>query len=168
MIIELESIFNTEGLKCPFDYELDLSSIQVSGFSPLQKPVKVSGRIENKAGIVSLTGNAQLVYEAPCDRCATEVSKEYNYPLEHTLVVTLESGENDAFLEVPNMRLNLDELVEEDVNLALPSKYLCDEDCKGLCMKCGKNLNDGQCNCKKDVDPRFAALLDLLDEEESN
>jgi uncharacterized protein len=86
----------------------------------------------------------------------------------HTLVVALESGENDAFLEVPNMRLNLDELVEEDVNLALPSKYLCDEDCKGLCMKCGKNLNDGQCNCKKDVDPRFAALLSLLDEDESN
>ncbi len=164
MIIELESIFNTEGLSHRFDYELDLSAIQVSGYSPVKKPVKVKGCIENKAGIVNLKGTAHLVYEAPCDRCATEVTKEFNYPLEHTLVVALESGENDAFLEVPNMRLNLDELVEEDVNLALPSKYLCNEECKGLCMKCGKNLNEGQCECKRDVDPRLAALLDLLDE----
>ncbi len=164
MIIELESVFNTEGLRLPFEYELDLSSIQVSGALPIQKPVKVSGCVENKAGIVNLTGKAQLVYEAPCDRCAADVSKEYSYPLEHTLVVALESGENDAFLEVPNMRLNLDELVEEDVNLALPSKFLCNEQCKGLCMKCGKNLNEGQCNCKAAVDPRLAVLLDLLDD----
>ncbi len=164
MIIELESIFNTEGMKLPFDYELDLSSIQVSGYSPIVAPVKVKGSIENKAGIVSLTGNAQLVYEAPCDRCTTDVKTTFNYPLDHTLVVALESGENDAFLEVPNMRLNLDELVEEDVNLALPSKYLCNEECKGLCMECGKNLNEGQCNCKAPIDPRLAVLLDLLDE----
>lgn len=164
MVIELESIFNTEGMRIPVDYELDLSSIQVSGFSPITQPVKVEGSIENKAGIVSLNANARLIYEAPCDRCAADVKKEFNYPVQHTLVVALESGENDAFLEVPNMRLNLDELVEEDVNLALPSKYLCNEECKGLCMNCGKNLNEGQCNCKKAVDPRLAVLLDLLDE----
>ena len=164
MIIELESIFNTEGLHHSFDYELDLSAIQVSGYSPIQKPVKVSGCIENKAGIVSLTGNAQLVYEAPCDRCATEVTKEFTYPLEHTLVVALESGENDAFLEVPNLRLNLDELVEEDVILALPGKYLCNSDCKGLCSMCGKNLNKSQCDCKAPIDPRMEALLQLLDD----
>ncbi len=164
MIIELESVFNTEGMSIPINYELNLSSVQVSGYSPITEPVKVEGSIENKAGIVNLSANAHLVYEAPCDRCATEVKKEFDYPVQHTLVVTLESGENDAFLEVPNMRLNLDELVEEDVNLALPSKYLCNEECKGLCMNCGKNLNEGQCNCKKAVDPRLAVLLDLLDE----
>ena len=79
-------------------------------------------------------------------------------------MVALESGENDAFLEVPNMRLNLDELVEEDVNLALPTKYLCNDECKGLCPMCGRNLNEGQCDCKAPVDPRMEALLKLLDE----
>ena len=47
---------------------------------------------------------------------------------------------------------------------ALPSKFLCDDDCKGLCPKCGANLNEGPCECKKDIDPRFEALLSLLDE----
>lgn len=165
MIIELESVFNTEGLRVPFNYELSLSEIEVSGNHPISNPVKVSGCVENKAGIVNLTANAVLVYEAPCDRCAENVISHFSFPIEHTLVVALESGDNDDFLEVPNMRLNLDELVEEDVNLALPTKYLCNDECKGLCPMCGKNLNKNQCDCKAPVDPRMEALLQLLEEK---
>ena len=164
MIIELESIFNTDGLKLPVDYELSLASVEVSGLNPISAPAKVVGCVENNAGIVTLTAKVQFVYEAPCDRCAVDVKREFTFPVEHTLVVALESGDNDDFLEVPNMRLNLDELVEEDVNLALPTKYLCNDDCKGLCPQCGKNLNETQCDCKAPIDPRFAALLQLLDE----
>ncbi len=164
MIIELESVFNTEGMKIPFDYELSLSEMSVSGYTPITAPVKVSGYIENRAGIVNLTAKADLVYEAPCDRCATDVRRDYSFPVEHTLVVALESGDNDDFLEVPNLRLDLDALVEEDVNLALPSKYLCNDDCKGLCPTCGKNLNKDQCDCKAPIDPRMEVLLKLLEE----
>ncbi len=164
MIIELESVFNTEGMKIPFNYELSLSEVTVSGLTPITAPVKVSGSIENRAGIVNLTAKADLVYEAPCDRCAVDVTRDYSFPVEHTLVVALESGDNDDFLEVPNMRLDLDALVEEDVNLALPSKYLCNDDCKGLCPTCGKNLNKDQCDCKAPIDPRMEVLLKLLEE----
>lgn len=164
MIIELESVFNTDGLKIPFDYDLSLSGIIVSGVAPVTEPVKVSGYVENKAGIVNLKASAALKYEAPCDRCAENVISHFSFPVEHTLVVALESGDNDDFLEVPNMRLNLDELVEEDVNLALPTKYLCNDDCKGLCPICGKNLNKTKCDCKAPIDPRMEALLQLLDE----
>ena len=164
MIIELESIFNTEGMKLPFDYELSLSEVNVSGYNPITAPVRVQGVVENKAGIVNLTAGVGLTYEAPCDRCAKDVEREFNYSFEHTLVVALESGENDAFLEVPNMRLDLDALVEEDVNLALPTKYLCNDECKGLCPTCGKNLNEDQCDCKAPIDPRMEVLLKLLEE----
>lgn len=164
MIIELESVFNTDGLKIPFDYELSLSGIIVSEVAPVTEPVKVSGYVENKAGIVNLKASAALKYEAPCDRCAENVISHFSFPVEHTLVVALESGDNDDFLEVPNMRLNLDELVEEDVNLALPTKYLCNDDCKGLCPICGNNLNKTKCDCKAPIDPRMEALLQLLDE----
>ena len=46
--------------------------------------------------------------------------------------------------------LELDELVISDLLLQLPTKILCKEDCKGLCFKCGKDLNDGDCDCPKD------------------
>ncbi|MEE1456734.1 MAG: DUF177 domain-containing protein [Oscillospiraceae bacterium] len=43
------------------------------------------------------------------------------------------------------------------------SKLLCKPDCEGLCCRCGKNLNDGPCSCQKELDPRFAALKQLLE-----
>ena len=46
--------------------------------------------------------------------------------------------------------------------LNFDSKLLCKPDCKGLCCRCGKNLNDGPCDCRKEPDSRFAALQQLL------
>jgi uncharacterized protein len=60
--------------------------------------------------------------------------------------------------------LDLADLVCVDIIFSKPIRFLCDEDCKGLCMKCGKNLKEGPCGCKKDVEPRMAALLELLDD----
>src|SRR5215213_1252628 len=58
--------------------------------------------------------------------------------------------------------VDLDELVREQILLALPSRHLCREDCKGLCQRCGANLNNGPCSCEQgEVDPRWAALADL-------
>ena len=53
--------------------------------------------------------------------------------------------------------------MREELLLFFPTKMLCKPDCKGLCCKCGKNLNDGPCDCQKDVDPRLESLLQLLD-----
>ena len=53
-----------------------------------------------------------------------------------------------------------------DLLLALPTKHLCREDCRGLCPRCGKNLNEGLCGCREDkVDPRLAVLAQLMDGE---
>ena len=49
--------------------------------------------------------------------------------------------------------------------LAMDSKHVCSEDCKGLCATCGADLNEGPCGCKPEIDPRFAALAQLLDKE---
>jgi uncharacterized protein len=49
--------------------------------------------------------------------------------------------------------------------MEFPLRFLCHDDCKGLCQRCGKNLNEGECDCsKKEIDPRMAPLQKLLDE----
>ena len=84
--------------------------------------------------------------------------------MEHILVVSLNHEDNDSFVLIDNYQLPLDELVEEDLILDQPSKRLCKEDCRGLCPQCGKNQNEGSCGCEqKTVDPRLAALQQLLD-----
>jgi uncharacterized protein len=58
--------------------------------------------------------------------------------------------------------LLLEDVLREQVLLALPLKAICREDCKGLCPHCGKNLNQEQCNCAEPMeDPRWSALKDL-------
>ena len=163
MIIELESIFNNDGSSYEFDYELSLSHISVSGVNPLKSPVKVKGMVKNNTGIVTLSANVELIYSAFCDRCAEATEKTYNYDFSHNLIASLSNEDNDDFLVVSDMRLDLDELIEEDVNLELPTKFLCDEDCKGVCSMCGKNLNKNQCDCKEPIDPRLEGLLQFLE-----
>ena len=163
MIIELESIFNTDGSSYEFDYELSLSHIGVSGVNPLKSPVKVKGIVKNNTGIVTLKANVELIYSASCDRCAEETEKTYNYDFSHNLIASLSNEDNDDFLVVSDMRLDLDELIEEDVNLELPTKFLCSDECKGVCVMCGKNLNKDQCDCKKPIDPRLEGLLQFLE-----
>ena len=80
-----------------------------------------------------------------------------------TLVTHLNDEKNDELLLVNELRFDLDPLITEDIFLDLPAKFLCKEDCKGMCYKCGKDLNTDSCSCKKDVDPRLAALQQLLD-----
>jgi uncharacterized protein len=58
--------------------------------------------------------------------------------------------------------LDVDEIVKEQVLLAVPTRMLCREDCKGICPECGTDRNTGECDCvTNDIDPRWAALKNL-------
>ena len=74
-----------------------------------------------------------------------------------------DESDDEDFILVEDMSLDLDELVVSDVVLTLPSKILCSDDCKGLCPQCGKDLNQGSCECTESKgDPRFDVLNQLL------
>ena len=163
MFIELEPIFNNIGESFSFDYELDLSDCEYDGIFPFKAPVMVKGVVKNTAGIVVIEMKVKVFYDGLCDRCAESVKREMDYVFSHTLVSTLNNEENDELMLIEDMHFNLDPLVTEDIFLSLPTKILCSEDCKGLCPKCGVNLNLGKCSCKKEIDPRLAALKELLD-----
>ena len=61
------------------------------------------------------------------------------------------------------MKLDVDGLIYSEVVVNLPMKHLCKDDCEGICPKCGKDLNEGDCGCPaKEIDPRLQALADLL------
>ncbi len=164
MILDLEPIFNNEGMVREFSFELDLSAQELSGAKPFTSPVKVSGSAGNYTGIVELRAKADFVLEMDCDRCAKEIKVPLEMDFFHTLVTHLNDETNDELLLVNELRFDLDPLITEDIFLDLPAKFLCDEECKGVCPKCGKDLNTGSCGCEKEIDPRLAALRQLLDD----
>lgn len=163
MLVDLKHIFATDNSSLPIEYSLDLSSAEVSGIYPLKKPVTVSGTVSNKASLVVLDAVITYEYSAPCDRCGVETVREHKLKLNKSLAVSIEGEESDSILTVPDMKLDLDELLYSEVIVSLPMKHLCKEDCKGICPKCGKNLNEGKCGCpEKEIDPRLSALAELL------
>ena len=163
MFIELEPIFNNIGQQFTFEYPLDLSAFDYNCVFPFKVPVMVKGAVKNTAGVVELSADVNVVYDGFCDRCAEDVKERFYYSFSHTLVSTLNNEENDELMLIEDMHFDLDSLITEDIFLSLPTKILCSEHCKGLCPKCGANLNKGKCDCKKEIDPRLAALTQLLE-----
>ncbi len=163
MIIDLKRIFVNDNSSLPLDYSLDLSSLEYMGEYPLKTPVRIKGEVSNGASLVRLLATISYDFEAPCDRCGTASLDKRSVTVDKSLAASIEGEESDTILLVPDMKLDLDELVYTEVLLSFPMKHLCKEDCKGICSKCGKNLNDGKCDCpEKEIDPRLAALADLL------
>ncbi|MCI1982997.1 MAG: DUF177 domain-containing protein [Oscillospiraceae bacterium] len=163
MILNLRKIFAEGQETYPFEYEFDLSQTQVGGFYPFVSPVKVKGAVSGKEGFARLKIRSSFDFSIPCDRCAAQIDRHYEYAFSHILVPSSENKGDDRYIEVRDQQLNVDELVREDILLELPTRFLCREDCKGVCPECGKNLNDGPCGCSaQKIDPRLEVLKNLL------
>ena len=165
LYIELEPVFNNEGFDLPLDLRLDLSDAEYAASKPFKEPVRVTGRVRNEAGIVSLGAQAEFALDLTCDRCAAAFRRNFKIPVEHVLVTELNDENNDELIVVGSMRYDIEPLVREDILLSLPTKVLCREDCLGICHRCGKDLNEGPCDCGREYDPRWDALLRLTEDD---
>jgi uncharacterized protein len=97
-----------------------------------------------------------------CDRCGADFDSIKETQLDATIVEE-DTGVNPELFILEGDEIDLDEILSTCFILDMETKFLCSEDCKGLCSGCGKNLNLGACECRKPVDPRFAVLEQLLD-----
>ncbi len=165
MRLNLQPILHTPGGCMPFAFQMDLSGLEFYGEHPVAEPVQVSGSVRNMAGALVLSGAAETTLDLTCDRCLKPFRQEMRVPVEHLLAETLEDEKNDEILLLENGEVDLDEVFSTALILAMDSKHLCSEDCKGLCERCGADLNQGPCGCKREIDPRLAALAQLLDKE---
>ena len=166
MILDLKKLFITENYTLPIEYSVNLSDVEYMGEYPLKKPVTVTGKVTNRAGLVTLSISMVYVFSAPCDRCGLPTEISHEVTLEKSLAPEIAGIDNDDIILVEDLKLDLDELVYTEVVVSFPMKHLCREDCKGICPSCGKNLNDGKCGCEtKQTDPRLQALADLLSKD---
>ena len=165
MLLGLSKIIDCPGASVPFETSVDLSDLRYGTCFPVSEPVVASGVVRNTAGVLMMTGSITTCIHGICDRCASEFDRDIDFPIDVVLVTELANEENEDEWVFPleGDSADLDDIVRTVFVLNLDSKLLCDEDCKGLCCRCGKNLNDGPCSCQKELDPRFAALKQLLE-----
>ncbi|HCA04531.1 MAG TPA: nucleic acid-binding protein [Ruminococcaceae bacterium] len=165
MLFELKSVFLNEGESKELTYQLDISDIDIDGVFPFKSPVTVTATAFNRASLVTLDLNCGYDYQRSCDRCSDTVLRKVEQHFTHKLAQTLVDEANDDYIETPDFTIELDEVVISDILLALPQKFLCSPDCRGLCPKCGANLNNGDCGCdRREIDPRLAILKQLIED----
>lgn len=161
MTLNISELLRKRVEELPFEVTFNGDSIVREDFKLILKsPLKVCGNATYDGQIVNLKGNITGIIEVHCSRCLElldyQLDVEFNEDfskLEH----------NEDIYPIEEECIDLKDMALDNLILSIPLKFLCREDCMGLCTVCGKNLNKYQCDCNKDnVDPRLAVLKDLF------
>lgn len=169
MRIELEKLEDLGG-KFAQAYEVDSLGLDDNEVR-LVGPAEVRGRIQRHGKEVELRGELHATVEVPCGRCLKWVVVPLEAKFAERFISEVswraeeqhELREEDLNLAVfDGESIELDDLIREQILLMLPSHVLCRDDCKGLCLQCGTDLNLVTCSCEsQETDRRWGALKDL-------
>ena len=165
MILDVKPILHTPGKRLDFRFEADLSDLEFSGRYPISRPVFVTGEVRNTAGILDLEMTLRSELDSLCDRCGKAFLQDKEVPFQCVLAEEVQNEDSDEIILLEQGTVDLGDLARTMFILDMDTKTLCSEDCKGLCPRCGADLNLGPCSCKKETDPRLAVLAKLLEDK---
>ena len=172
MVLDMGPMLRGEVDRIQIDY---LLTPDLPDGAEFEGDAHVQGYVTDEAGYMHLTLTASVIYHTECARCLEPVSGNFAVQLERTVAaegtLTEEQLEEnvDEYAVIENGKLDLDEAIREELLLSFPMRFLCREDCPGLCPKCGKPRREGDCGCPtKEIDPRLAVLKKLLDKNEED
>jgi len=127
--ISLEGLILEEQVS-PSELDLETDIVKFLG------PVKIRAEVSKITNAVTVTLRLSGLMHLNCSRCLKEVNIDLKKDLR--LIYQVDKSQ---------LRIDLDQDIKEEMILDYPLKPLCNPDCKGLCPKCGKNLNEGGCTC---------------------
>ena len=168
MIIDLNS----------FERERRIDETLPAGSIDLELPnarvasdVTLQGELSKSAAATALKGRLSGTLEIACDRCLEPQQRPIDVELDLEFVPersfgaesNLELQGDDLKLDaIPDDSIDTAAIAREQILLDIPQQFFCEEDCQGLCQKCGTNLNETDCGCSDtETDPRWAALKNL-------
>jgi uncharacterized protein len=136
-------------------------------------PVSARLRVDKVGAEIMVKGDLRIDIKLACSRCLKEFDGKLTVPVDVVYHPVEELKDAAHLNEVKSEELDRDfysgeeldllDLIKEQVELNLPMKPLCDDACKGICPKCGTDLNLKSCTCSvKDIDPRFESLKKLI------
>jgi uncharacterized protein len=166
-------ISNLANGKYDYLFEGEISKIDIG--EPYKGEFRTEVVLSKFDNQIILDSKTNINAELTCDRCNTIYNSVItsNYRMVYLLQKIDVEEEGDSgeikFIHPDTDKIDIKNDVRDYAVLAVPMKRLCKEDCKGLCYKCGKNLNEGPCNCeKKEIDPRWEPLLEMKNKDKQN
>ena len=153
MLINLSEVFTLEGKERTWTVPLEMRSYEgADGKYPVASSEPVTVTVKNLGNRkLALTGGTKVTLTIPCARFLEPV--EYTCEIDFDQELDMSSSDDDRVKDLDEQsyltgyNLDADRLVCNELSLNLPMKVLCKEDCKGICNRCGANLNYGTCGC---------------------
>lgn len=168
MQIELFDVVTNAGRELKKEIPIEMEVFD-SGFDtyPIRKKSSLLIGVKNSGGkTLKVEAKAEVLLTAPCDRCLTDVDVNINVDYSREFALNkgvIEMDDLDVAEFIDGLILDTEQLVQDEILVNWPMKVLCKEDCKGICNKCGCNLNEQTCSCDRTVvDPRMAAIQDVF------
>lgn len=169
MIVDLSGVLKETGNKLDINGQLDLDDVKYLGedFHFVSAP-QITGSVFNNGKSLVLKAKVKLTLGVKCARCMKDIERDLSFDLEEALIRQEEQSDPDVDAVIfTGHEIDISEIVQTGFFMNVPGKFLCSEDCKGLCPECGHNLNDGDCHCGDEViDPRWESLKKIMDSDE--
>ena len=165
MKLDIESAKKNPGDICHAEFEEQLNNDCLPYGCSFDGPAKVSVDYTLSDEGLFVWGKLNALIGASCARCL----KNIKYPVETEFSEVFKeiADEDDEAYIYTGEELSLDKMLEDRIILVLPVRFLCSEDCKGLCPRCGADLNEGPCGCKDEEEPSgdspFSGLKGLFE-----
>jgi uncharacterized protein len=144
--------------------EIDYVSPDIANGNITISNIVAKGDFKNNSGRLELSLEISMTIETACTRCLEPIDIKLSFPIqenfsqEHPII----DDEDANFINYEHF--DIDRYVQQSIFLNLPQKFLCSDECKGLCPICGGNLNKSSCKCEtQPIDERFARLQTLID-----
>lgn len=169
MFVNLTEVLTNEERVVSMQAEAQIAKVSVGGgtysvrfLSPVAFVFTNTGK-----GRARIEGETEYILEAVCDRCLKPVKQKVMLSFSREVWAPDAAADSSVYEEQPFMddfQLDVEELLHSEIVTSWPMKILCKPDCKGLCPKCGRDLNTGTCDCDSFVpDPRMAAIKDIFE-----
>ncbi len=169
MQVNLSELFSQDGKEKDYTVEIEMDAYRVAdGAYPFVSKEPVVLHVENLGDRrLLITGEMRFSLSIPCSRCLEPVVYPFDLVIESEADMQKTDEERASDLDeqpyISGYNLDIDQLLSNELLLNLPMKVLCREDCKGICNRCGMNLNEGTCSCdRSSPDPRMSVIQDIF------
>ena len=154
------------GQEFPFTADAQIEEMEVFGDPVRFTDVAVEGTFFSTGETVSIDATATATVTSRCARCLDEVSMPITAEIHAEFTREPDPEDPDQYCFEAS-ELELTDAIKDALLLELPIRFVCSENCKGLCSQCGINLNTGTCKCQKeDIMNPFAALRSIVENNE--
>lgn len=164
MKVDISDITRVNGASLELGFEEPVPEEELVEGISLNMPVGFKGTLTNINGMIVLEGRLNTGYLASCYRCLKPVGGKIDIRISENFVNGEQSADEIDAYAFEGRFLNTDKAFNDNIILNLPMKQICEADCKGLCQKCGINLNEASCNCSENsINPQMEILNKFFD-----